>query len=149
MTDSLTNAELMVNVSVSNRRRREGAVVEWILTAEGDTREFKSSPIPDAYVLSRPGLYPLDTRTRETEWPVPKLNEATAQPFKHATGWLRFLIPNSFGSDRYVITAVDDRKRKHRIEWVYQDTDCVVWDVSDSAQRASVQQMHGPKPPIQ
>jgi hypothetical protein len=143
---------VMVNLTVSNRRFQQAAIVEWTLAIEGGEGGLPASRIPETFVIARPGYYPLRASVPESEWPIPDLRSATAQPFKTASGWLRFAFPSvGFDVDSYLqatITATDNLGTKHRIEFVYRDTGGQIWDTNNPGDREQVQKMHGPKPPM-
>lgn len=148
--DLIFDDEVMVNLTVSNRRFWQAAIVEWTVAIEGGEREFSASRvIPESYVISRPGFH---ADAPDSEWPIANLRTATAQPFKTTSGWLRFAFSND-GRDlgfhpQVVITATDNIGRKHRIEFAYRDTGCQVWDASRPGDADRIRQMRGPKPPI-
>jgi hypothetical protein len=112
------STEILVKVTVSNHRLHQGAIAEWVLMIEGDDRQHRETSIPPTCGISRPGFGPDLKPIRETEQPLIDLRALASQPFKTASGWLRFVFPGTCISltPRVVLIAVDHLHRKHSIK---------------------------------
>ncbi|HUE03157.1 MAG TPA: hypothetical protein VMR62_26550 [Bryobacteraceae bacterium] len=148
------NNEIMLNISVSNRRFQQAAIVDWALSIEGGPQGIRASAIPESYVVCRPERYPLQSETLAAEWPIPNARQATAQPFKTATGWVRFTFrdegPDLGTHPQIIITATDQFGRKHQVKYIPVDAiTCQVLDTNNAREREIVRRMPGRKPPME
>jgi hypothetical protein len=148
--------DVLLKISLTDLREYRALVLNWTLEMKLDGKMYKAhpTPIPDAYVISRPAYYPageFDPEDWITEWPLTDIRSVDLVDSQRTkVGWLRFVFPgHDLSAVKLTLTATDQFHRHHAVHVSVADGNgCEIWDASEPTTRKLLNRASGPKPPL-